>query len=141
LIVSENLDLVRSICAAWERGDWSTFNWADPDIEYVMRDGPSPGRWTGLAGMAEGGRGNLDAWEGMRFEAETYREIDDERLLVLGRYRGRGKASGLELDQMRAGGASLFHVHDGKVTRLAFYWDREHALSDLGLAPEADSQR
>jgi ketosteroid isomerase-like protein len=40
---------------------------------------------------------------------------------------------------MRAKEAGLFHVRDGKVTRLVNYFDCELALADLGLAPEADS--
>src|SRR5450755_1920365 len=44
--VSANLDLVRSIFADWERGDYRSGEWAHPEIEVVFADGPSPGRWT-----------------------------------------------------------------------------------------------
>jgi ketosteroid isomerase-like protein len=41
-VASANLELVRSIYAAWQRGDYSSVEWADPEIEYVFADGPTP---------------------------------------------------------------------------------------------------
>ena|SRR5438128_5606527 len=137
--MSRNLDLVRSIVAAWERGDYSSVEWADPEIEVVVVDGPSPGNWRGLAGMAESTRDFISAWEGYSLRADGYRELDDERILVLTNRSGRGKTSGLELRQLRTEGTSVFHVRGGKVTRTVVYFDRERGLADLGLAPEGDS--
>jgi ketosteroid isomerase-like protein len=134
-------DLVRSIYAARERGDYSSVEWARPEIEFVMADGPTPGTWKGLAGMTEGWRAWASAWDEFRAEADEYRELDDERVLVLAHMGGRGKTSGLELKQLRAKGATLYHVRDGKVIRVVHYLDCERALNDLGLAPETGSTR
>jgi ketosteroid isomerase-like protein len=132
--MSANLDLVRSIFAAWERGDFSSAEWADPQIEYVIADGPDPSTWTGLAELTRGFRNFLDAWEDYDVGADEYRELDGERVLVLSRHSGRGKASGLELGQISAkGGAFLFQLRDGRVIRFVVYFDRDCALADLGL--------
>jgi ketosteroid isomerase-like protein len=115
--MSENLDLVRSIYADWERGDFSAADWADPNIELVYVDGPDPGSWRGLAGMAEGFLNTLTAWNDVTATADEYRELDDRRVLALDRRSARGKTSGLELEELRTKGATLWHVHDGKVVK------------------------
>jgi ketosteroid isomerase-like protein len=90
--------------------------------------------------MATGWREFLSAWENFRAEpVDEYRELDAERVLALQRFSVRGKASGLDLEQVQ--GANLFHFREDKVTRLVLYWDRERALAELGLTPEVDSQR
>ena len=139
-VVSANVDFVRSIFAAWERGDFlSSADWAHPEIEFVYADGPAPGTWRGRAGMAKGFIDFVSAWEDLRIGADEYRELDAESILVLIHRSGRGKTSGLELAQTRSKGALLFRVEDKVVTRLVIYWDREFAFADLGLSAETDS--
>jgi hypothetical protein len=47
-----------------------------------MADGPTATTRTGVAGMAEGWRENLNAWRDVRAEAEEYRQLDDGGVLV-----------------------------------------------------------
>src|SRR5262245_41036172 len=119
--MSANVELVRSIFADWERGDFSHADWADPGIEIVAADGPEPGAYTGHAGMAAGWRAFLAAWEDYRVEADEYLELDVERVLVLVNHSGRAKVSEVEIGQTRAG-ASLFHIRGGTVTELLVYF-------------------
>jgi ketosteroid isomerase-like protein len=127
---STNLDLVRSIHARWERGDFRDPDWADPEIEYVITDGPERGTFRGRAGLAEAVGTLFREFEDVRVEAEHYRELDAERVLVLARGFGHGKLSGVPISGKSA---EVFEVHDGKVTRIVVYNDRDRALADLGL--------
>jgi hypothetical protein len=133
LTVSENLDLGRSIRAAWEHGDYSSSEWADPAIELVYADGPGPGSRTGLDSGRDFGRDLLGAFKDFRGEAESYRELDDERVLVLIRFRGRGKTSG-ELEQIQAKGANVFHIQAGNVTKCR-YLSRPRARARRSRTP------
>src|SRR5205823_3363261 len=131
--MSENLDLVRSIYADWERGEFGSSEWAHPDIECEFADGPDPASWTGLAGMGEGMRSWVSAWDEFRVEADEHRELDNERVLALVHLKARGKTSGLDLGRTQTQGANVFHICEGKVTRLIIYLDRACAFADLGL--------
>jgi hypothetical protein len=129
---SANLDLVRSIYADWERGDYKSAEWADPGIEYTLDEFGVFSResWKGLVGMAQGARARIEVIKDFRLQAQEYRELDDNRVLVVDRRTGRMKHSGIELPSV---GAHLFNIHRGRVTRLIAYHDRERALADLGL--------
>jgi ketosteroid isomerase-like protein len=140
---SSNVALVRSIYADWERGDFlNAAEWAHPEIEFVAVGGSESGSWVGLTQLAKTARDRLSVWHDARVKAEEYRELDTERVLVFFfQSGGRGRTSGLEIGQLHAKAAGVFHIRDGKVTKLVVYWDRERALADLGLAPEGGSQR
>ena len=131
--MDSNLDVVSSICSDWERGRYDRNDWADPEVDYVVADGPDAGEWHGLAGMAEGWRALSSAWEGARITGWETRELDSNRVLVLFDRKGRGKTSGIDFEEMRSRGATVFHLREGKVTRLVVYLEHERALRDLGL--------
>jgi ketosteroid isomerase-like protein len=140
--VSANLDLVRSIYADWDRGDFGSFDWANPDLEFVGADGLELGTWTGRERVQEVTRDIVSDWEDYRQHPDEYRELDDERVLVVYRRSGRGKASGMDVTEVTetlGRGAAIFHIRDGKVTRIVAYLDARNAFADLGLAPEGDA--
>jgi ketosteroid isomerase-like protein len=138
---SSNLELVRSIYAAWERGDFGALVWADAEIELVVVDGPEPVSLRGLRATLEYWRRVLSAWKGYRIVADEYWALEADRVLVLVHSSdARGKRSGLEPGRHGGRGAQVFSVRADKVTRLVNYFDRDRALADLGLAPEGDAE-
>jgi ketosteroid isomerase-like protein len=138
--VSSNLDLIKSIYAAWEKGDFSSADWADPEIDFEMRGGLTTGRWTGVEEMAEAWAAMLRAWEDLRAVPDEFREIDGDRVLVFLRNEGLGKGSGIDVGEISVKAANVFTVRDGKVTSLILYWDRDQAITDLGLGDREEPQ-
>ena len=128
-----NLELVKSIFARWERGDFGSADWADPEIDFEMVGGLNTGSWKGIDEMAEAWGTMLSAWENLRAVAEETRELDGGRVLVFLRNVGRGKGSGIEIGGISVKAANVFTIRDGKVTRLVTYWERDRAIADLGL--------
>jgi hypothetical protein len=130
--MSENLDLVLSIYADWEHGDFTHEYWAAPDLEYVEAEEPAGGeanRGGGLAGL----RGFLSGWHEYRLKAVESRELDAERVLVLDHGSGRQRVGDLEMGQAPTHGARVFTIRDLLVRRIVVYFDRDRAFADLGL--------
>ncbi len=134
-MASANLDLVRSIFADWERGDFRSNDWADQDIEYVIADGPDPSSAHGLVAMARQAGEQLRPSQHTTLAARDIRELDGERVLVLITARGRGKSSGVVIHYEQV---QVFHLRDGKVSRLTVYNEPDRAFADLGLTREGD---
>jgi ketosteroid isomerase-like protein len=119
----QNVELVRRVYEGWSRGDFSDIECFHPEIDFEMVDWPHPTRVCGIDAMRDTWRATLSAWEGFRAVPTEY--IDRGRnVLVLNRIEGSGKESGAGVG---ADTATLWTVEDGKVVRLALYWDTTSA--------------
>jgi ketosteroid isomerase-like protein len=90
---------------------------------------PLPG--LGMPDRLQGSEGILrflsdaDAtWQEMKIEIEEVVDLG-QRIVVLGRYRNRGRGSGIEIDAVAA---HLWTVEGGVPVRMDFIGDRDEAL-------------
>jgi hypothetical protein len=124
--VSRELEVTRRVCEEWGRGDFSSSDWAAPDIDMISADGFGQSGH-GVAEMAASWRDFLSSWDEFRVEPEDYLERGSS-VLALTRFGGRGKASGLPAEMMRGG--ARFDFSGGKVVRLTLYRGRARTLED-----------
>jgi ketosteroid isomerase-like protein len=129
-MASPNLDLVRSIYADWARGDWSSAEWADPEIEFVMEGEvfPDPGVHRGVEAMGRAWYRWLEAWEDVHGSEPELIDRGD-RVVALYTIHARGRSSGVELEAVVA---NVFTLRAGKVVRLSLL-SREQALKEAGI--------
>ena len=135
----ENVVIVRSIYAAWGRGDYSrTPSGRIPKLNGSLAPmGRRPAEGQVWPGWQRTRSKFIRDFEEVHHQADEYIELDHERVLVLQHLLGRGKTSGVDLEQVPShGGAVLFHLRDGKVTRIVGYFEREGALADVGLSKQ-----
>ena len=132
-----NIDLIRPIYEEWGQGHWRTrFEVYDPNMEWGWSS-----EFPGLAGVFRDARDPnprlrtwLSGWEYWRAEAEEFLDLGDH-VVVLATYHGRGKGSGVEIEQ---DGAHVFTLRDGKVVRLEIFASRDKAIASVHEAIAAD---
>jgi hypothetical protein len=131
-MASQNVEALRDVYEHWGRGDWAyippiysddfEWGWSEefPGIAGVYHDTESPNSrlqtW-------------LSPWEHWQVEVEDYIE-QDETIIVLTRYQGRGKGSGVDVD---VAGAHVWQMRDGVALRLEVFANRHTALASVGL--------
>jgi ketosteroid isomerase-like protein len=134
---------LREVYRYWGAGDWTPrfefyademeWGWSPefPDIAGVWHDTETPNSrlltWLG-------------PWETWYCEAEEYVEAGDGVVVVLTRYLGRGRGSGLFVE---AEGAHVWQFRDdGKAVRLEVFADRDRAFESVGgLTPSSLSRQ
>jgi ketosteroid isomerase-like protein len=125
-----NVDVVKGIFHAWERGDFSSVDWADPDIEFSI-PGPDTHVYRGVEAMGRAWAEWLNAFDEFSVLGEEFHEAGN-KVVVRQLFRGKGKGSGIPID--RIPGAAVFTLRDGKVIRFEGHITLEGAMASAGLA-------
>jgi ketosteroid isomerase-like protein len=124
----ENVEIVRQVYEGWARGDFSDIEAFDPEIDFEMVDWPHQTRARGIDAMWQTWRSTLSVWKGFRAVPTEYVDCG-ANVLVLNRIEGSGRESGADVG---ADTASLWTLDEGRVVRLALYWDIEAARRAAG---------
>ena len=103
---------------------------SDPGFEmHLVGVGGEPVFYAGASGIREWFRDVAQSWEFLRFEATDLRDLGD-RVLVLGDVHGRGRVSGLEIDDQWGW---IVELSEGRATGVRGYIDQRAALEAAGL--------
>jgi ketosteroid isomerase-like protein len=130
----ENVEIVREQAECVNRRDWAAVMAAyAEEVVLVVHGSVAPD-----AGVFNG-REAVGRWFGdwfrvfgkdYRFEIEEARSVG-QRVLVVARHHGSGRASGAEVEQIRV---NVYTVSGGKIVRVELYSSRTEALEAVGLA-------
>ena len=128
----ENVELAQTLGNLYnERGFAESSEVLDPEFVWdVSRmEAPESASYTG----EEGFRSFFESWaEGFASDWVEAEEIVDagDRVVVMVHHSGRGRTSGIEVDQRYA---MVWTVRDGRAMRMDMYPTRAEALEAVGL--------
>jgi ketosteroid isomerase-like protein len=132
----ENVETCRQGLEAWQRGDFESWlGTTDPAVEWH----------TVLERLVEGTNSFYRGHEGLRalwhsyrteledfqIEAQELRDVDDDRVLLLGHLRWRGVASGIEVESPLA---MVLTYRDGRLIQSMDYLSHQEALDAVALS-------
>jgi ketosteroid isomerase-like protein len=130
----ENVEVVRRGVDGINRSDRASVEpLLHPDVEWRTVLGPVLGveAVSGRDAVLRFGFEEIpDAIEDFRVEVEELRDLGEGRVLLVARYQGRGKSSGIELE---ARISSIHMLRDRMIASVRDYPSRQEALEAAGL--------
>jgi ketosteroid isomerase-like protein len=127
----ENVEIVRRMYAAFHAGDTGgALACFDPDVvvDFSRRADGRVGR--GREYLSQVVASWMGAWEEWRQEIDEVRDLGS-RVYVFATQRGRGKGSGVEIDQRFA---ILYEVEGDSIINVTYYPQPAEALEAAGLS-------
>jgi ketosteroid isomerase-like protein len=134
-VLRENEETARRVHDAFNRtfaeDAPDLYELVDPEVEWMPLTTALEGtRYRGTEGIAQWIDELRRDWDVFEIRAEEYRDLGDDRMLVLGTWRVRGRGSGVELDTQQA--YWLLSLRAGKIIRLETFTDSDRAFAAAG---------
>jgi uncharacterized protein len=123
--MQENVEIARRGYEFFNRTGGPDFDLLDPEVEWTEgADVPERQVYRGHEGVRRQQEAFRAAWDSFRMDPEEFFEAGD-KLVVIVRVRGRGKASGAEVE---ARVAHVWTIRDRRAIRFEIYVDPQRAL-------------
>ena len=128
----DNVDVIQHFLGATTRRDVDGMvALMHEDVEFVPITAAMEGRtYAGHAGIRQFMEDLADHWEFFETIQEEWHDLGD-RVVALGSWHARGRASGVEIRQPAVW---LAHIRDGKITRWRTYTNVAEGLEAAGLS-------
>jgi ketosteroid isomerase-like protein len=130
----DKVDVAKRVVDAYNRRDVDGLfaELATPDFEWfpALTRAFEGGGYRGREGVEKFAADTRENWEELQIIAEEFRDLGD-RVLSLGRMKGRGKGSGVPVDQPFA---SVLDFRGDRIWRSRVYLDRAEGLRAAGLS-------
>jgi ketosteroid isomerase-like protein len=130
----ENVEIVRAAIDSINRRDINqALDAAHEDFEADWSNsiGPLGGVYRGREQVRQLLEAFLEAWDEFRWDTKEIITVDEARVLVVNRVRGRGRSSGVTVDAI---GAQLWTITGGKPSSITLYQSKAEALEAAGLS-------
>jgi len=131
----DKVDVAKRMLDAYNRRDVDGLfaELATADFEWypaIVRALDGGGGYRGREGVEKFAADTRENWEELQALPEEFRDLGD-RVLVLGRLKGRGKGSGVPVD---APIANILDFRGGRIWRCRVFLDRAEGLRAAGLS-------
>jgi ketosteroid isomerase-like protein len=126
----ENVEIVRRFYDVQDDPD-QVLALCDPDIVITNTAiSPETAPYTGHDGVAKWAKAAREAVGDFRVEADEIIDVDENRVVVVGRVCGRGRSSGLTVEVRLS---TVFTLRDRKILDVRAYETKSQALEAVGL--------
>ena len=128
----ENVDKARAFIAAYNRRDFdAAVKSFDPEIDWILPERQSADSCRGPDEIKRFWEGIDETFDELRLVPQEFVDAGD-RVATRLRHHGKGKRSGLEIDEEMYHQVATFR--DGTIVRMEYFGEWSEALAAVGLA-------